>query len=203
MLPLVAAPLLAPPAQAVTTAPAPAPEKLTSVGSVQVDTYSAAGGALLSRRTYGPETEGLLMGGSAGGGGTALSSGTGGDSSGSGCLRVTVNNEAETVLGFTAYWFHTWTRWCWTRSTQNVHDVSTGWTISDVDSQQYWRGIVNKELVFYDYSTNNGHPRSAYKHYRQGRFENCVLKYGCIGNTYPANTLRSYYNGTWAWSTSG
>lgn len=81
--------------------------------------------------------------------------------------------------------------------------MTKGWYIDRVDSTQYWRGQVNSEYSFYDYGVNNGHPRSAYKHYRQGRFENCVVKYGCIGNTYPANTLRSYYNGTWAWKTSG
>jgi hypothetical protein len=161
----------------------------------------------VSTQTFGPETEGQIMGaeaGSAAGGGVVpMASGSGGSSSSSGCRKVTVNNETETVLGFTAYWFHTWTRWCWTRSTQVVYDVTTGWYISDVDSQEYWKGINNTELLFYDYSTNDGHPRSAFKHYRQGRFENCVLKYGCIGTTYPTNLLRSYYNGTWVWSTSG
>jgi hypothetical protein len=219
-LPLMAAPLLASPAaQAATTQPspdAPAAEQLVSVGSVTVDTYTTAG-ALLDTETYGPETEGLLMdeptdpttapgsgkSGAKTGGVVAMASGNGGDSTASGCRRVTVNNEYETLLGFTAYYFHTWTRWCWTRSTQNVYDVTSGWTISDVDATEYWRGIVNTELGLYDYSVNDGHPRSAYKNYRQGHFENCVIKYGCISNTYPANTLRSYYNGTWAWSTEG
>lgn len=116
---------------------------------------------------------------------------------------MTVTNKTKTVLGFTAYDFKTWTRWCWNRSSQVVSDVTKGYALANVDSQQYWRGIVNKEFTFYDYSTNNRKPRSAYKNYQQGRFENCVLKYGCIGSTYPANTLRSSYNGTWAWSTAG
>lgn len=186
----------------------PTPEPVVSTGSATVETYTDNFKKLVSTVTYGPETEGQLMpaedvGAAPGDGIAANAGGSAGSSSASGCQRVTVNNEAETVLGFTAYWFHTWTRWCWTRSTQVVYDVSTGWFLSDVDSQQYWRGIINSELGFYDYSTNDGHPKSAYKHYRQGRFENCVLKYGCIGTTYPANTLRSYYNGTWAWETNG
>lgn len=212
-LPLLAAPLFASPSEAVVAKPAavkpaPKPEPLTSVGSVTVETFADDGDSLLSTETYGPETEGQLMGEPAdpsptGDGGmmTAMDSGTGGSTTASGCRKVTVNNRAHTLLGFTAYVFHTWTRWCWTRSTQTVSDVTTGWTISDVDSQEFWKGIVNSELGFYDYSVNDGHPRSAYKHYRQGQFENCVVKYSCIGTTYPANTLRSYYNGTWAWST--
>jgi hypothetical protein len=101
------------------------------------------------------------------------------------------------------YWYHTWTRWCWNRATQNVYDVSTGWYIDDVASFTFWRGENNNELGWYDYSTNNGYPRSAYKHYRQGAFDNCPVRFGCVETLYPANTLRSYYNGTYAWSTSG
>lgn len=129
--------------------------------------------------------------------------GKGGKTSASGCRKVTVHNKKKTALGFTAYVFHTWTNWCWNRSKHVVTGPSTGWYISDVDAYQVWHGIVSTDFEFYDYGENNGKPRSAYKHYRMGRFENCVLKYGCISNSYPANTLRSYYNGTWAWKTAG
>lgn len=198
-------------AQANTSPPPPAPEQLVSVGTATVETYTPGFKTLLSTTSYGPETEGELMpavddakpGSKSPGGVIAYNSGKGGSSSSSGCRKVTITNRASTVLGFTAYRFKTWTNWCWTRSSQVVRSVSTGWSITDVDSQQYWKGLVQTVNGFYDYSTNDGHPKSAYKHYRQGRFENCVLKYGCIGTTYPANTLRSYYNGTWVWSTSG
>jgi hypothetical protein len=155
---------------------------LASSGTVTVQVYEADKRTLVS-------TKAVAM----------ADSGTGGSSSASGCKKVTLNNEGETLLGFTAYRFHTWASWCWRRSTQTVYDVKTGWFLSDVDSFQVWRGMVNREFVFYDYSVNDGHPRSAYKHYRQGHFENCVPKVGCLSNTYPTNTLRSYYNGTFAW----
>ena len=189
---------------------APTAEPLTLSSSVTVETFKADQKTLVSSQTYGAETQGLLMGADDPSPATGnphgispMDSGSGGTSSSSGCRKVTVNNYAKTVLGFTAYVFHTWTDWCWTRSTQVVYNVTHGWYTSDIDSQEYWKGIVNSEFLFYDYSTNDGHPRSAYKNYMQGQFENCVLKYGCIGTTYPANTLRSYYNGTWAWSTGG
>ena len=148
---------IAPPAQA--SEAAPEPEPLVFTGSATVETFKPDNKTLVSRVTYGPETEGQLLPAdstAAVPGGapmaiTPMASGSGGSSTASGCRKVT----------------------------------------------------VNKELLFYDYSTNDGHPKSAYKHYRQGQFENCVLKYGCIGTTYPANTLRSYYNGTWAWATNG
>lgn len=171
-----------------------------SSGSATAEYFAQDGRTVLRRATYGPETAGATLGGTSD---PLAASGSGGTSSSSGCIRVTVKNHESTTLGFTAYNFNTWTRWCWNRSTQTVYDVTKGWTISDVDPLFYWRGIVNSEFVFYDYSTNDGHPRSAYKNYQQGHFEDCVLKYGCIGQLYPTNTLRSYYNGTWAWTTSG
>jgi hypothetical protein len=207
--------LTSPPAHADTQAE-PTPDELTFTSSITVETFEPDNKTLTSTSTYGEETQGQLMGVDGAAAATAgpatnrgnhsvspMASGSGGTSSASGCIKVTVNNVAKTVLGFTAYIFHTWTDWCWTRSTQVVYNVTHGWYISDVDPEEYWKGIVNSEFLFYDYSTNDGHPKSAYKNYMQGQFDNCILKYGCVGTTYPTNTLRSYYNGTWAWSTSG
>lgn len=132
----------------------------------------------VSTQTYGSETAGQVMGGSEpnwpGGRITPRASGGGGTSSSTGCRKVEVNNNAYTVLGARAYTYRTWTRWCWTRSTQTVYSTSVGWEIPYTDGFQYWRGEVGNELLFYDYSTNDGHPRSAY-----------------------------YYNGTWVWETGG
>lgn len=134
----------------------------------------------------------------------AARGGKGGKSTASGCRKVTVSNRARTTLGKTAYRYNTWTRWCWTRSAQRIHrGVTYGWSISSVDPFQYWRGQVRKSTTFYDAGPNNHRPRSAFRHYRQGRFENCVVKYGCIQTSYPANSLRSYSNGTYAYRFSG
>ena len=116
---------------------------------------------------------------------------------------MTVRNVAKTLLGTTAYVYWTSTNFCWTRSTQTVYNPVNDWGFYDVDSQQNWVGQVDKDLLFYDYSTNNGYPRSAYKHWRKGHFENVVPVYGTWNHTYPENTIRAYYNGTWAWSTAG
>lgn len=180
----------------------PRPEPLVSTGEVTIETFRADGTTLVSKATLGSETAGAPLEQDAIG--IAPKSGTSNvASTASGCRRVTVVNRGSTWLGATAYEFKTWTYWCWTRSTQLTRKISVGWSITDVDSQYYWRGLVNTELDRYDYGTNDGHPYSAFKHYRQGRFENCVLKYGCLGVVYPANTLRSYYNGTWSWRTEG
>lgn len=173
--------------------------------TVTVETYLADNKTLVSSETFSAETEGALMtSGDAGAAGPLAASGDGGGSTAGGCARVTVNNEGVSPnFGWHVYWYRTWTHWCWNRSTQNIYDVQTGWTIDDVAPFTFWMGENSNELIFYDYATNDGHPRSAYKHYRQGRFDNCPIKFGCVESLYPANTLRSYYNGTWAWSTSG
>jgi len=204
-LALLAAPLLTAPASADDTDPGPPPSPVPGDTVVTAETFTTKG-KLVSARTYGAETEGQLMDASAGtevdgGGITPMGSGDGGTSSASGCRRVTVRNETESTLGFTTYWFNTWTRWCWNRSTQVVYDVTHGWFLEDVDVVAEWQGIVKKELLFYDYSTNDGHPRSAFKHYRMGKFKLCVPSIGCYATLYPANLLRSYYNGTWVWQT--
>lgn len=135
---------------------------------------------------------------------TAAASVSGGSSSASGCRKTTISNRQATTLGTTAYRYNTWTYWCWDRAKQYIKPGgSNGWSISSVDSFQYWRGEVRKSVYFYDAGENNNRPRSAFRHYRQGRFENCVVKYGCVLTTYPANSLRSYYNGTYTYAFSG
>lgn len=186
--------------------PAPAPEELVFEAEALVESFTRDG-RLLGAQVHGSETQNLDLASpmpaknGKPGDVSANASGSGGSSSASGCTKVTVHNEAETLLGFTAYYFDTWTRWCWTRSTARVYDVTHGWDIHSVDSQQYWKGIVNKETHLYDWKS--GDSDSGYYHMRQGQFENCVLKYGCIGTTYPKNIIRSHSDGTWTWATSG
>ena len=142
-----------------------------------------------------------LLNSQSGGELTALGSGHGGSSSSSGCRTVTVRNEEEDIAGFTAYWFNTWTRWCWNRSAKTISDVSSGWYLEDVDPFYVWRGMIVDSTEFY--SWYSGYPTSGYRHEKQGHFENCVPYIGCIGNYYPRNVLWSHSNGTWSWSTSG
>ncbi len=127
-------------------------------------------------------------------------SGSGGTSSASGCRKVTVHNEKETLLGKTAYWFNTWTRWCWNRADRIIYDVTTGFYLSDVDPFYYWRGLIVDNT--YHFSWYSGYPKSGYRHEKQGHFENCIVKYGCISSSYPYNLLYSYSNGTFTWHTS-
>ena len=178
---LMLVPLVAPaPATAATSPP---PDQLIFIGSVTEQTFDTDG-ALTATRIYAP-----------------MDSGSGGSSSTSGCRKVTVSNRAHTLLGFTAFRYNTWTRWCWNGYKHKVTQPTNGWRITDVDPEYIWRGQVNSDLHWYAF--RSGWPHSGWYHYRQGHFENCVLHVGCVGNIYPENTLRVHSNGTWTWSTTG
>ena len=119
-------------------------------------------------------------------------------SSPSGCKAVTMTNTSRSVLFNTVLFrFITVTSWCYNRNNRTISDVGTSWRIEDVASTYDWRGINNKDLRFYAWIS--GSSTSGYKHYRQGKFANCVLEVGCTGNEYPANTLWAHSNGTYAW----
>jgi hypothetical protein len=164
-----------------------------SLGSVTVETYTDDFKRLVSVETFGPETEGeplevdaigltpratkqrlAIM--------PMAGSGAGGSSTATGCRKVTVNNEHENLLGSTGFWFRTFTEWCWTRSTQTVSGVATGWRFDEADWTYQWDGIINTDTRFYDFSTDDGHPKSAYLHYRQAKVDNCPIKVGCTGS---------------------
>lgn len=197
----------APVAASASEDPGPVPRDLwvvdTAEGDYVVDELSALDGTPISTVTT-PITATASRATAPDGPSAVKGSGKGGSSTGSGCRKVTISNRATTYTGKTAYRYNTWTRWCWTRSTQRIHaGGSNGFFVSEADAFQYWRGQVASNRYFYDAGANDGHPRSAFYHYRQGRFENCVLTYGCVQTTYPTNVIRSYANGTYAWSTSG
>ena len=130
--------------------------------------------------------------------GIALKSGDGGSSSASGCIRITVNNEKESLLRFTLFWYHTWTSWCWNRSAKTTYSIATGWSISDVDPTFEWQGNILEYGNHYSWSA--GYPESGYAHERQGHFKQCIWV-GCVGNYYPHNWLYSFSNGTYSWRT--
>lgn len=200
VLPLVAAVLVPQgPVQAVD--PAPTPEPLTYTTTVTETTYGAFGKVTGTQSYTTASASGGVPETSATTAVTAAS--TGGTSTASGCKKVSVGKLGYSYLGKHVWSFVNWTRWCWTRSTQVVYNVTSGYLFEILDSQYKWSGISQTVKEFYDYSTNDGHPKSAYKNLRTAHIENCVLKYGCIGDIYPSVLIRSYYNGTYVWELGG
>lgn len=122
------------------------------------ETYTTDG-ELVSTKQFGSDTEGDVLGGSAPtepGTIVPFGSGSGGSSSASGCKKVTVHNKKNSYLGALMYTWDTWTEWCWTRSTQRIYNVSTGQRFYPDTTTIDWHGVIDKEKIFYDYSTNDG-----------------------------------------------
>lgn len=170
-----------------------APENVTENVAITEQSWDAKG-RRLPTRTYGPETEGQVLGSpTASGEVSTLSSG--GTSSASGCRRIDKKVVGTGNVGSNLYTYAEWTYWCWNRSSQIVSNVSTGWSVSP-GTFVGWEGTVTVEKLFYDYGTNDGHPRSAYKHYRKGHLQ---YNFPPFYNYYPELLIRSYYNGTYVW----
>ena len=156
---------------------------------VVVETYDGNGN-WISTEVHIPDKDNYM----------ASNGGEGGTPSDSGCHKVIVRNEKETTFGFTAYWFNTWTYWCWNRANRTISDVETDWHLEDVDEFQEWRNmLVDNTYFFYWY---DGYATSGYYHEKQGHFKNCIPHIGCTSNSYPRNQLWSYADGTWSWKTS-
>jgi hypothetical protein len=183
--------------------PAPDSARVCGIeGSVTVEEQTfTTDGKLVSDNQYGADTESTVLGGSTSTPGTvsALTTGSGGSSSASGCRKVTVHNRRSSYLGALMFTWDTWTNWCWTRSTQTIYNVSHGQRFYPDTTFIDWQGVIDSEYGFYDYSTNDGHPRSAYKNWQQAKVTNVLLG-ATVGTIYPVNLIRTYYNGTYVWS---
>lgn len=185
---------------AATTVPGEEPGQYTvSTADVQ---YLSRTGKVLGTKHYGAASMGKRLPAYRLAKHKALSAHAEGTSSASGCVKVTVTQTRKGSFNEVLWKFHVWTDWCWTRSNQVVDVNGHSWYTSNFDQNFQWVGIVQTQANYYDFSTNDGHPKSAYYHYRMGHLTNCVFKYGCLGDYYPVNYLRSYYNGTWVWDTS-
>ena len=102
-------------------------------------------------------------------------------------IEVDVPLTAYTLLGFVAYRFHQVKSWVYDGNT--VSDVNVYVYLSDVDPNFVYRGIVN--------STDNWGPGHTWHYsFRQAHVENCIVKYGCIGSTYPYIWIRAMNDGT-------
>jgi hypothetical protein len=161
-------------------------------------TYDPATEKVLARKRFGPKTEGKIIHPPAP---RSKDSGTGGTSTASGCVRVEIWQKRTTLLGAFAAKWGVWTDWCWNRATQVVSINAKGRDF-DVAPCYSFDGVTDQDAYFYDFSTDDGHPRSAYHHHKKGGFSSPASGVLPGGHWYPKNTLDSYYNGTNQWFTS-
>lgn len=169
-----------------------------TTSSALVVYYDPKTKAVLYRHRYGQKSEGKMIRPPA----RVLSGhGTGGTSSASGCVKVTISESGHSTLGSQIWIFRNWTDWCWTRSNEVVSMNSNSWS-QDTDGPWGWDKIENHDQHYYDFSTDNGYPRSAFWNMRQGGFYGPCISTSLTCHEYPTVTLAAYYNGTNQWWTS-
>jgi len=117
-----------------------------------------------------------------------------GAGSASGCKTVDAWKNKYTLLGSLAYRFHHTKRWCW--NSNRVTSVNTDVYVSHVqECCQDYEGVIASSGYYYDYFSNIS--KSGHYSRRQGKFRNCILRYGCISTTYPWVKIYAHGNGTW------
>lgn len=154
-------------------------------------------GAVVQTEPSPSSLEFLLKHAEEGGGTQTNATGGGGSPGPTGCRAVTVSNEKESTLGFTLFWFHTKTEWCWTSSTYTIYNVIRDWWFTDVDPIWSFQGLTRDHYGFYQYVA--GQSLSGYFHDKQAHFQSCI--WIVCQNSYPRNQLWSFYNGAYQWQT--
>ncbi|MEZ5098930.1 MAG: hypothetical protein R3C15_03830 [Thermoleophilia bacterium] len=116
--------------------------------------------------------------------------------SASGCAAVDVSRIGRSsIVRSVVYKWHQVKGWCWSAGKVTRVDIST--YPSDVDPNWRYRGQLPGSGGYYAW---NG-AGSGHWSLRQGSFENCILKYGCIGSEYPWVKVWVHGDGTYAYET--
>jgi hypothetical protein len=114
------------------------------------------------------------------------------------CRRLDVARVQRTFLGLgVAFKFWHWKRWCW--DYPRVWVTGMGTYVTNVDPNMQYRGVVGSwehHDTWCCFSATSGHVS-----FRQGRFDNCVLKYGCIGTWYPWVRIHARGDGSYHYRT--
>jgi hypothetical protein len=114
----------------------------------------------------------------------------------SGCAWYHAWITAKDITGwFVVYKYHVRRNWCWNYG-HRVTSVSTStpW-FTDLDPNMYVRSVSLSPHGWY-YTWCCGDGKSGHYAFRQGRIENCILKYGCISTWYPTIEIWVHGNGT-------
>lgn len=106
-----------------------------------------------------------------------------------GCNNAVLSAYHYTYLGNVAYRYVYIQRFCADGNFITSIPTTTHY-IDQVDPNYYWRGQTASNQYWDPYNTQ-------FYSWRQGRVENCVFKYGCVGNAYPSGWIRSYGSGYW------
>lgn len=110
-----------------------------------------------------------------------------------GCKQVDWYESLHSWIGSLLGRFHQVKSWCW--SYPAVTSINVGTYVSDVACCIQYAGLVAYYGWYYTWS---GSSRGGHYSFREGKFTNCLFKYGCTGGeAYP--WVEIYVNGNGAW----
>lgn len=115
----------------------------------------------------------------------------------SSCGTVWAERVKRSFIGRVLYRYRLNVYFCWNGSA--VSNVSSYTQVRDVDGWQDFKGNIESHENYYNWAnhgTNSGHYS-----FRQGHFQNCVIKYGCISNSYPWVKIWVHRDGSWLYDT--
>jgi hypothetical protein len=115
----------------------------------------------------------------------------------SGCRGVDVARIGRSLFGFVTYKFWVHKDFCW--SYPRVTGANAYTYLTEVDPNFVFRGVINSWGAFYSWCC--GFANSGQTSLRQGHFENCILKYGCVRNEYPWVAIYAHGDGSWSYDT--
>ena len=119
-----------------------------------------------------------------------------GSPSNAGCAWLHSWLTAKDITGlFVVYKYHVRRNWCW-KDGDHITSASTEtpW-FTDIDPNMNVISVsVSPHGWFYTWCCGDG--RSGHYAFRQGKIENCVLKYGCLSTWYPTIEIWLHGNGT-------
>jgi hypothetical protein len=176
--------------------PDPKPDKITFTSGWTETTFDANGNVISVRsgdkgnQPYAADAAKIQEAATTAGGSAPLTGVV--TSSASGCTSVDWYESGHSVFGSLVYRFHQTKYWCW--SYPSITTVNVGTYVSNVDASEVYRGVIGSNGYFYTWS---GSARGGHYSMRQGQFDNCIIKYGCIGSSYPWTKI--YVNGNGAW----
>ena len=101
----------------------------------------------------------------------------------SGCRNVDKTYHAKTLLGFTAYNWHHYSRYCFSNGKITSWPQSYDY-VTNLNSAYRIEGITSQSISSMNSSTANA--------FIQRRIDNCVVEYGCFASFYPWSRTTAY-----------
>ncbi len=113
------------------------------------------------------------------------------------CRSAKVAYVKKTLLGSLAFKWWMKRSWCW-RPSRRLVSVGTSTYVTDMNGFNDYHGVIESWSNWFTWCCSE--PRSGHTAFRQAKFSNCIVKYGCLSTTYPWIRMSVRGDGTYTYS---